>query len=422
MFSISSCGQAAQQVSTGMTRRFLMACAVIALSSVALEQPSGATPMPTPVPTSIPTPIPTMSATPPSMPNENQNFVVLDNPGDPNFNQLLGINDSQIIVGYFGDGNIIPNNGYLLVPSKHYSVENFMGTAGGIGGNGGTLPGNGGNGGAGGIGGNGGMLLGNGGAGGAGGTDLQSGKVATQTQAIGISNRTFPDIVGFYTDANTGFTHGFLDHDGEQVAVDDPLGNTPRVTTPVQNLLGINDFDQAAGFWTDNNGHEHGFVVVLNTEDLASSAFVEIPPTSFPGAVATQASDINDADNVCGFWTDAKGNNHGFFGHLGERYVTFNVNVPGQVVTGTSVFGCNNENQIVGSYTDVRGNVHGFILTGGQFHQYDAPGSSQTAAFGVSGTFLNGINDRGDILGFFSDGSKVHGFVHFDLAPAQTVE
>jgi hypothetical protein len=27
-----------------------------------------------------------------------------DNPGDPNFNQLLGINDNQIIAGYFGDG------------------------------------------------------------------------------------------------------------------------------------------------------------------------------------------------------------------------------------------------------------------------------------------------------------------------------
>jgi hypothetical protein len=52
-------------------------------------------------------------------------FVVLDNPGDPNFNQLLGINDSRIIVGYFGDGAVIANNGYVLVPRNHYSAENF---------------------------------------------------------------------------------------------------------------------------------------------------------------------------------------------------------------------------------------------------------------------------------------------------------
>jgi len=32
------------------------------------------------------------------------------------------------------------------------------------------------------------------------------------------------------------------------------------------------------------------------------------------------------------------------------------------------------------------------------------------------GTFINGVNDRGDIVGFFSDGTKVNGFVNF--APA----
>ena len=40
-----------------------------------------------------------------------QSFFVLNNPGDPAFNQLLGINDGHVIVGYFGDGTVIPNNG-----------------------------------------------------------------------------------------------------------------------------------------------------------------------------------------------------------------------------------------------------------------------------------------------------------------------
>jgi hypothetical protein len=51
-------------------------------------------------------------------------FFSLDNPGDKNFNQLLGINNSRVIVGYFGDGAKVRNNGYLLVPTNHYSVEN----------------------------------------------------------------------------------------------------------------------------------------------------------------------------------------------------------------------------------------------------------------------------------------------------------
>jgi hypothetical protein len=61
--------------------------------------------------------------------------------------------------------------------------------------------------------------------------------------------------------------------------------------------------------------------------------------------------------------------------------------------------------------------VHGFITAaGGTFHMFDAPGSSQTPAFGVQGTFINGVNDEGAIVGFFSDGTKVHGFVNFPNA------
>ena len=77
----------------------------------------------------------------------------------------------------------------------------------------------------------------------------------------------------------------------------------------------------------------------------------------------------------------------------------------------TTPFGCNDEGEIVGSFIDVGGAVHGFIFNRGKFSQFDAPGSSQTPAFGVAGTFINGVNDLGEIVGFFSDGMKVHGFV-----------
>lgn len=294
-------------------------------------------------------------------------FSVLDNPGDPNFNQLLGINNGRVIVGYFGDGTVVPNNGYVLVPPAHYSVENF----------------------------------------------LINGAPAAQTQAIGINNRSMPDIVGFYTDAATGFTHGFLDSKGVQTTLDDPAGLPPNVTTPVQNLLGINDVGEAAGFWVDNDGHEHGFVVRIHAQSPTSSTFTEIPPSTFPGAVATQASDITDRHQVCGFWTDTNGNNHGFIGRPDHGFATFDVQIRGGTATSTSPFGCNDRGVIVGSFTDANGAVHGFIALGRRFLQYDAPGSSQTAAFGVMGTFINGVNDRGDIVGFFSDGQKVNGFVNF---------
>jgi probable HAF family extracellular repeat protein len=288
-------------------------------------------------------------------------FYTLDNPGDLNFNQLLGINDQRIIAGYFGDGATVPNNGYVLLPKNHYAPDNF--------------------------------------------TNLLAGDSASQTQAIGINNKSFPQIVGFYTDTATGFTHGFLDSNGKQSTVDDPAGLPPNVPSPVQNLLGINDSGKAAGFWTDAKGHEHGYVVSLH-----SMKFTEIAPNEFKRAVATQASDITDNDDVCGFWTDADGNNHGFFGRLGHHLSSFKVEIKGATAVSTSPFGCNNEGEIVGSFTDGAGAVHGFIWSEGRFSQFDAPGSSQAAAFGVSGTLINGINDRGDVVGFYSDGTKVHGF------------
>ena len=47
---------------------------------------------------------------------QGYNFRTLNNSGDPAFNQLLEINNSGVIAGYFGDGNTLPNKGYTLSP------------------------------------------------------------------------------------------------------------------------------------------------------------------------------------------------------------------------------------------------------------------------------------------------------------------
>ena len=288
-------------------------------------------------------------------------FFKLNNPGDPAFNQLLGINNNEIIVGYFGDGTAIVNNGYVLVPNTHYSVENVTGTP-------------------------------------------LAGHTAKQTQAIGINDIEVPYIVGFWQDQN-GLQFGFEDvHDTIKTILD------PNATfAGNQNLLGVNDSDEAAGFWTDSGGHEHGFVV---NNAARPRVFTEIPPALFAGAVATQASGINNNHIVCGFWVDGTGNDHGFFGPLGGPYQTFNVTIDGVVAKSTQALGCS-KNFIVGSFVGAGGNTHGFTFDGTTFVKFDAPGSSQTAAFGVAGTIINGVNDKGDIVGFFSDGKNVNGFVRF---------
>ncbi|MGH6813688.1 MAG: hypothetical protein ACREDM_15555, partial [Methylocella sp.] len=152
---------------------------------------------------------------------------------------------------------------------------------------------------------------------------------------------------------------------------------------------------------------EHGFVV-----NLASNQFTEVPPTLFNGAVATQASGINDNNIVCGFWADATGNDHPFFGPLGGPYQALNVSFNGAAAKSAQALGCS-KNFIVGSWIGPAGSQHGFIFDGTTFVKFNAPGSSQTPAFGVSGSIINGVNDKGDIVGFFSDGTHVNGFVQF---------
>jgi hypothetical protein len=249
------------------------------------------------------------------------------------------------------------------VPNTHYSLENFAGTP-------------------------------------------PPGHTITQTQAIGINNKNVPVIVGFWADQN-GLNFGWEDVKGVFTTILDPnatyAGN--------QNLLGVNDFNKAAGFWTDSGGNEHGFVVDLTSTPLN---FTEVPPTLFNGAVATQVSGINDKNQVCGFWADKNGIDHGFFGPLGGTLKSFEVRMENKGVRAksTQALGCSN-NFIVGSYVDSTGAIHGFVFDDSDFDKFDAPGSSQTPAFGVAGTIINGVNDEGDIVGFFSDGTHVNGFVRF---------
>jgi hypothetical protein len=339
---------------------------------------------------------------------------VLNNQTDTMFNQLLGINSGNVIVGYFGDGMAVHNNGYVLVPANHYSIDNFTNVAGC------NLPPS--------------TLFPN----------LTNPNCPSQTQAIGINSATglagqtpFPDIVGFYTDAG-GATHGFLDSNGVQSTIDDPMGVSGKngIKTTVQNLLGVNNALRAAGFWTDAAGNENGFVAEINTRTTPVAAnFVEFTPAKVNAdlalvapnaAVATQASGINNNNLVCGFYTDGNGNNHGFEVVFNTAGHSFNRTLPlaptqAQLPNAKSLspLGCNDGGAVVGTFTANDKTVHGFVFDGTDWHQYDAAGSVQTPALGaVMGTTINGINNAGTVVGFFADADKnVNGFLDFEPVP-----
>jgi hypothetical protein len=75
--------------------------------------------------------------------------------------------------------------------------------------------------------------------------------------------------------------------------------------------------------------------------------------------------------------------------------------------------GLNNLGMVVGSFTDINDLTNGLVynVNTNTWQTVDDPNASATPAFNVTGTTLNGINDKGQLVGFFSDGTNVNGML-----------
>ena len=276
------------------------------------------------------------------------NFQTINNPADPNFNQLLGINNAGVIAGYFGDGAVVPNNGYTWTKSGGFVAENYNGAA--------------------------------------------------QTQVVGINNTktngTY-NTVGFYVDA-AGANHGFSQIGGTQTTVDH------SGSMGFNQLLGINDSNIAVGFYVDALNVSHGYEVNLSTNHFTD--------LSITGATSVTATAINNAGWIAGFYSDAIGNTHGFLDENGTYKI---LDYPMGVGVNTSIFGMNNKGQLVGSFLNANDGTNGFVynVNTNSWQTVSDPNAQFLTAFGVSGTVLNGINDAGDLVGFYSDGTHVNGLL-----------
>src|SRR5262245_49887943 len=107
---------------------------------------------------------------------------------------------------------------------------------------------------------------------------------------------------------------------------------------------------------------------------------------------------------MIGLYTDATGATHGF--RLDKGRVT-TIDVPGATLTVASKI--NDRGQIVGYYSDVEstlrvgGPLHGFLFDKGMLTRIDFPGALSTLVLG--------INNRGQIVGAYCDEAIGHGFL-----------
>jgi hypothetical protein len=268
-------------------------------------------------------------------------FSKLNNSNDPTFNQLLGINNRGQIAGYFGSGaKGHPNKGYVLNLNAPASYLNE------------NFPG------------------------------------SKQTQVIGINDRGV--TVGFWSGQNkksqTNNNFGFYSMNGQFHRVTFPTRNMSK--PPVNQLLGVNDRDIAVGFYMGAQGQAHSYEF-----SILGGWFRRI---RIPGAMSTTASGINNRGAVAGFYTGRGGVTRGFLrgahGHL------IRLTFPG--ASSTMAFGVNDFGEVVGTYMTGQGNkAKSFGFTWSRRTEFRTINDPH----GSGATTLNGINNAGDLVGFFTD-------------------
>jgi hypothetical protein len=293
-------------------------------------------------------------------------FETFDDPADPNtptFTNLLGINNKGLIAGFYGSGNAgDPNQGFLLTLPGTFTPEDFPST-------------------------------------------LQN--PALQTQLTGLNDKGI--VVGYFYNTNNGVPvdnqFGFYEKDGVFTEVNNP--NTPGLfNNPNPNkvlienqLIGVNDHDIAVGFYNDAFGTSRGYTYDIKTGKF--SANINDPNANSTGPGGTVTAAIDNKGDIAGFYTDTGGVIHGFLDNHG---VFTTVDAPN--ATETELLGLNDHGIAVG-FDIVNGVTHGIIYNTktGTFITLDDPNASGSTVF-------NGINDKGDIVGFYTDmAGNTHGLL-----------
>ena len=206
-------------------------------------------------------------------------------------------------------------------------------------------------------------------------------------------------IVGYYGNGDV-VSKGFIRR---------PLGKV--VTFAIDDLFNRGTFATAMtedgfvyGHYLDKNLVSHGFI----RDTHGAFSHVDVPGA---GGVTSQGSWIaaaNASHTIAGTYVDPDNQQHAYLRLSGGSAIT--IDLP-QGSWDISIRGLNSANAVVGYYQDSQmGDPHTFLRTpDGQVVSVDEP-----LAFG-HGTEPAGINDKGEIGGFYVDGwGNSHGFLRKD--------
>jgi hypothetical protein len=205
---------------------------------------------------------------------------------------------------------------------------------------------------------------------------------------------------------------------GGSVATYIPGGGTSAAA------FGINDAGIIVGQYATAAGKTPGYV-------LNGTTLTTINAPSRPNTVNAQG--INGNGLIVGFYMGTDGQDHGFMSHYNPGSPpstltgtaiadpTIPTNVPGEpgaTFVFSQVLGVNDQGIAVGYYGDSTLSQHGFIYNThtGVYSFLDDP--SEGFHNGVEVTQITGINNAGEITGFYTDANGLaHGFVSLSSVP-----
>lgn len=173
------------------------------------------------------------------------------------------------------------------------------------------------------------------------------------TSAYGLNDWGL--VTGQYADKN-GVGHGYIGGIGGFTTYDMPgAGNIPGFLGGTA-IAAINNWGDIAGQFSTGSPldpiYAHGFLVHNGQRSV-------IDP---PGSILTQLFNINDNQEVSGFYYDALHIGHGYIYNKATKNKFQIIDVPGAVFVST-VGTVNNCNSFVGEYIDGMGITHGYIAT-----------------------------------------------------------
>jgi len=160
-------------------------------------------------------------------------------------------------------------------------------------------------------------------------------------------------------------------------------------------VVGINDSGTTVGFSVDGNGANAGFV-------LRRNRFVRVvDPAGNASPRFDQLLGVNNNGVAAGFYNDVNGASHGYFYQIqNRRFTPVILPVPADSVVAS---GINDRGDISGFYT-VGKVTSGFLIRHGHFTALNFGGKTNTQALGV--------NNSDRVVGSFVDGhGNTHGFV-----------